>query len=95
VPPRDSPTFQMAGAPFTVAASSEDDRTECIVCMVDFMQQTDPAAKIWQCSEGHTMCAACFDARGGAAGAQCSECNVPMGSIRNRALEKLRNPYVV
>ena len=83
----------MAGVPFTVTASTENDRTECMVCAVDFMEQTDPAAKIWQCSEGHTMCAQCFDA-GGRAEAPCSECDAPMGSIRNRALEKLRNAHL-
>ena len=79
--------------PFTVTDMADDERTECIVCMADFMEQTDPTAHIWQCADGHTLCSACFSAVGGAV-APCPVCNEPIGSIRNRALEKLRNAHL-
>jgi hypothetical protein len=82
-----------ATVPFTVTAISDDERTECIVCLADFMQQTDADERIWQCSDGHTLCAGCF-ARVGGCTALCSVCAVPIGSIRNRALEKLRNAHL-
>jgi len=80
---------------FTVTPTSEEDdeRAECIVCLTDFMEQSDPNSHIWQCAEGHTLCSGCFSRVGGAA-ALCSVCDVPMGSIRNRALEKLRNAHI-
>lgn len=84
----------MAAVPFTVTPMSDDDeRAECLVCKSDFMEQTDPSAYIWQCADGHTLCAACFEAGGGAT-ALCRRCKVPTGSIRNRALEKLRNAHI-
>ena len=82
-----------AAVPFTVTAMSDDERTECIVCLADFMQQTDASEHIWQCADGHTLCAGCFAKIGGAE-ALCPMCAVPIGSIRNRALEKLRNAHL-
>ena len=71
--------------------SDGEDGTECLVCLVDFLDSTRlDGGAIHQCAEGHLLCATCFEAVGGAA-ALCSVCDVPIGVIRNRALEKLRN----
>ena len=81
----------MSGVSVTLHMSSdEDDECECVVCLDDLRKGAagDP---IWQCSEGHVFCSECFGRVGGPAAAPCPSCSTPLGSIRNRMLEKQRD----
>ena len=65
--------------------------TECQVCLADCLDSAGlDTGAICQCAEGHVLCAACFEARGGGAGL-CAICKVPTGVIRSRALQSLRD----
>jgi len=43
---------------------SEEESFECGVCLLDV--RDIPFTHIWQCSEGHIQCHACYIERGGA-----------------------------
>jgi hypothetical protein len=70
-------------------ADSEDDCWECLVCLQD-VRTGWSAGAIWQCPEGHLLCAGCYDTVGGAA-SPCPSCDTPLGAIRNRVAEKQRD----
>eukprot|EP00802_Teleaulax_amphioxeia_P008801 Tamp_08812.p1 GENE.Tamp_08812~~Tamp_08812.p1 ORF type:complete len:621 (-),score=118.53 Tamp_08812:276-2138(-) len=67
-------------------SSSEEDCFECTVCLKDVRTLE---GNIWQCREGHVLCAICYEQIGGC-GAPCPSCNIPLSDIRNRLAEKQR-----
>ena len=59
---------------------------ECTVCLEDVTTRDGP---IFQCPEGHLYCSGCHAGLGGAK-ALCGSCGSLLGSVRNRALEQMR-----
>ena len=61
------------------------------MCLADCLDSAGlDTGAICLCAEGHVLCVACFEARGGGAGL-CAICKVPTGVIRSRALQSLRD----
>ena len=60
---------------------------ECGTCLADLRGVSGP---IQQCAQGHLQCSGCFAVLGGAA-ALCPSCQLPIGDIRNRLAESLRD----
>ena len=60
---------------------------ECGTCLVDLRHTAGP---VQQCPHGHLQCSKCFVLLGGPT-AECPSCGRPMGSIRNRLAENLRD----
>jgi len=63
-----------------VGGSIDESHAECPVCMEFFGEH------IYQCSEGHLVCAACKEKL---PESRCPSCRQPVGSVRNRAMEQL------
>jgi E3 ubiquitin-protein ligase SIAH1 len=60
----------------------EDELMESLTCIVCMAAMQD---SIFQCAEGHMVCESCKPRLHN----RCPTCRVPMGNIRNRALERL------
>lgn len=73
------------------AQADADECLECGTCLADLRGVTGP---IRQCQRGHLQCAHCFALLGGPE-ALCPTCEVPLGDIRNRLAEALRDMSVL
>ena len=56
-------------------------------CLANITVTSGP---IWQCPEGHVLCASCYEKIGGPS-RPCPTCATPLSSIRSRVLERLRD----
>eukprot|EP00292_Cryptomonas_paramecium_P020333 CAMPEP_0113701106 /NCGR_PEP_ID=MMETSP0038_2-20120614/24370_1 /TAXON_ID=2898 /ORGANISM="Cryptomonas paramecium" /LENGTH=174 /DNA_ID=CAMNT_0000624921 /DNA_START=73 /DNA_END=594 /DNA_ORIENTATION=- /assembly_acc=CAM_ASM_000170 len=63
--------------------SSDEEYWECSMCLLPI------AGVVWQCKSGHILCGDCHVM----CIAGCPSCNIPLDTIRNRALERLRDRY--
>ena len=73
------------------AQADADECLECGTCLADLRSVTGP---IRQCQRGHLQCAHCFALLGGPE-ALCPTCEIPLGDIRNRLAEALRDMSVL